>query len=277
MKAPEHAERQRTALLGLWRDVLIIATLAIWGLVSGAGFLIPLVLAVLAFVLVISVSDSVIAMRIGSFRPPRWFGNLVGIAIVTAGILSIMGILANQVTRLVSELPNYQGPIDAMLNRLAGFLGADLADALNGVIVDFDTSQLALTAAGRAGTFVSTFVLIFIYSSFLMAERRSIAQKITIAVADRDTGRRISHLLSTISFRLQRYVSIKTFISVITAGISYAVFKILGLDFAETWGVLTFALNFIPTIGSIVAVIFPALLALVLPSAFHLKLMVRLR
>ena len=55
----------------------------------------------------------------------------------------------------------------------------------------------------------------------------------------------------------------KTIISLLTAGISYTVFRLLGLEFAETWAVLTFALNFIPSIGSIVAVIFPALVSLV--------------
>ena len=70
-------------------------------------------------------------------------------------------------------------------------------------------------------------------------------------------------LLDAISISLQRYVGVKTLISLITAGISYSIFRLLGLEYAETWAVLTFALNFIPSIGSIIAVIFPAMIALV--------------
>lgn len=55
----------------------------------------------------------------------------------------------------------------------------------------------------------------------------------------------------------------KTFVSVLTSLISYSVFRWLDLEYAETWAVLTFALNFIPSIGSIVAVVFPAMVSLV--------------
>jgi len=50
---------------------------------------------------------------------------------------------------------------------------------------------------------------------------------------------------------------------VLTASLSYVVFRYLGLEFAETWAVLTFAFNFIPSIGSVVAVLFPAAVSLV--------------
>ena len=52
-------------------------------------------------------------------------------------------------------------------------------------------------------------------------------------------------------------------ISALTGLFSYAIFRFLGLEFAETWAVLTFALNFIPSIGSVIAVVFPAVVSLV--------------
>ena len=47
-----------------------------------------------------------------------------------------------------------------------------------------------------------------------------------------------------------------------TGGSSYVIFRLVGLDFAETWAILIFLLNYIPTIGSIIGVVFPTLLAL---------------
>jgi predicted PurR-regulated permease PerM len=55
----------------------------------------------------------------------------------------------------------------------------------------------------------------------------------------------------------------KTLVSLLTAVVSYVVLEMVGVDFAIIWALLVFFLNFIPTIGSIVAVVFPALLTLV--------------
>ncbi len=75
--------------------------------------------------------------------------------------------------------------------------------------------------------------------------------------------RRFERLIS-----LQRYVGIKTLVSLFTGIGSYAVMKPVGLDFAETWGVMAFVLNFILTIGSILEVALPRLLALVQYDTF---------
>ncbi|MBT8441987.1 MAG: AI-2E family transporter [Gammaproteobacteria bacterium] len=66
-----------------------------------------------------------------------------------------------------------------------------------------------------------------------------------------------------ISNTVQHYVGMKTGISLLTGVVSYAVLVVVGVDFAALWGLLIFLLNFIPNIGSVLGVIFPALLTLV--------------
>ena len=62
---------------------------------------------------------------------------------------------------------------------------------------------------------------------------------------------------------MRGYVAIKTLVSLMTAGCSWVVMALIGIDFAGFWAVLIFALNFIPYVGSIIAVAFPVTLALV--------------
>ena len=62
---------------------------------------------------------------------------------------------------------------------------------------------------------------------------------------------------------IQTYLWIKTVTSTITGMVSYGVLLTVGVDFAGFWAFTIFMLNFIPTIGSIIATLFPALLALI--------------
>jgi AI-2 transport protein TqsA len=63
--------------------------------------------------------------------------------------------------------------------------------------------------------------------------------------------------MQKINLEIKIYLRIKTFVSFLTAILSWIVLKIIGVDFAEFWALLIFVLNYIPTIGSIIAVLFP--------------------
>jgi AI-2 transport protein TqsA len=73
----------------------------------------------------------------------------------------------------------------------------------------------------------------------------------------------VNSVLTAVSESVRRYIWIKTVVSTLTGVASYAVLRWLGIDFAATWALLIFLLNYIPNIGSIIAVLFPALVALV--------------
>lgn len=49
---------------------------------------------------------------------------------------------------------------------------------------------------------------------------------------------------------MRRYISVKTAMSALTAVSCYAVMRLIGVDFAATWALLIFYLNYIPNIGS---------------------------
>lgn len=61
----------------------------------------------------------------------------------------------------------------------------------------------------------------------------------------------------------QHYMLIRTAIGLLNGVLAGIAAWLLGLDFALIWGLLTFLLNYIPTLGSVVAVIFPVLFAVV--------------
>ena len=70
-------------------------------------------------------------------------------------------------------------------------------------------------------------------------------------------------VLAAVSESVRRYISVKTGVSALTGVLCYVILRWLGVDFAATWALLIFFLNFIPNIGSIIGVALPALVALV--------------
>ncbi len=241
------------------RDVSIVATLMVLGLYAGSAFLIPLTLALLINVLIIALSDRITSLT----RVPVWLANIAGVTFVLAGLFVIMYILGSQATQFARSINTYEAQFDGAVNRIAGLIGSDVTSFIRDNLISIDMSYVARVLLGSATSLLNHFFLISLYVAFLMAERLAFRKKIQLAAGDPKTGAEFAAILDAITNSLQRYVGVKTFISLITAGISYSVFKVLGLEYAETWAVLTFALNFIPSIGSIIAVIFPAMIALV--------------
>jgi len=68
--------------------------------------------------------------------------------------------------------------------------------------------------------------------------------------------------LSHIDKNLRRYLGVKAFVSFLAASLEMIILLLFGVKFAVIWGLMTFVLNFIPSIGAILATLLPTLFAL---------------
>ena len=59
-----------------------------------------------------------------------------------------------------------------------------------------------------------------------------------------------------------------TLVSALTAGLSYLILRVVGVEYAGFWAATIFILNFIPTIGSILGTVLPTVFALLQFQAF---------
>ena len=65
-----------------------------------------------------------------------------------------------------------------------------------------------------------------------------------------------------IDSQIQRYLAIKTVVSLFTGVFALIVLMFFGVDFALLFGLLTVILNYIPNIGSFIATVFPVFIAI---------------
>lgn len=115
----------------------------------------------------------------------------------------------------------------------------------------------------QLGSIIANGFLIYLTMVFILLEASILPSKIKTALKNRtDTYED----LSTIADDVKRYLAIKTLISLATGVLVMVWLTFLHVKYPVVWGLIAFLLNFVPSIGSIIAAIPPTLLALVQPG-----------
>ena len=107
----------------------------------------------------------------------------------------------------------------------------------------------------------SKFVMTFVFLMFMMVESQYLDDKINKAFGK--NSERVRKIISAISEQVSQYLGTLALISFVAGVCAWLVLTILGVRLAAGWGVLTFLLNFIPTVGSIIATIPPVVMAVI--------------
>ena len=193
-------------------------------------------------------------IRIGEFQLPRWLAALLGVAVVVLGLYVIQSILLGQVDAITVAWPRYMARFETIVGDLTQWLGAEQSAKLKQAIMSIDLTRRVAGVVSSAQSFVVSFLLILAYVGFLFVESAYMRQKVVAMFPDETRASEVSAILAAVSESVRRYIWIKTVVSTLTAVASYVVLRALGIDFAATWALLIFLLNYIPNIGSIVAV-----------------------
>lgn len=119
--------------------------------------------------------------------------------------------------------------------------------------------------ASGLGSFASALgvaVLAFTVLVFLLFEVKDYRKKFGRGVLPGANNAKVIHAFERMSGKFTRYFLVQLFVSV-TTGVSVSLYCwLVGVEFPFVWGLLTAMLNFIPTVGSIIAVVPLTLFAL---------------
>ena len=252
--------------------VFIFVVLAFYLLYIGKDLLLPLVIAIALWYLIFTLGNAFSHVSIGQFQFPKpvcliaSFFTFVGLAWL------VINFLSSTVDDVLEIAPVYQENLNARLESLAfvdigEFEGQSFGQLLSSWI---DIPAYARSIASSLTSILASGGLILIYLGFLFLEQGHFNKKIAALVSDREREKDINKLLHRIRDDIQKYVIIKVFTSSLTGILSYVFLRFMEVDFAGVWGLIIFLLNFIPTVGSIVATIFPALIAFAQSDGYSL-------
>lgn len=114
---------------------------------------------------------------------------------------------------------------------------------------------------GRVNTTLSFWLIALVYVVLGLLEVDDMQRKITV-LDNRELARVLLDGSAATAAKFRKYILVRTQMSAIT-GLLVGIFAwIAGLQFAVEWGVIAFALNYIPFIGPFIATLFPTLLAM---------------
>lgn len=101
--------------------------------------------------------------------------------------------------------------------------------------------------------------LIFVMLGLLEVD---IMQRKLAGAAPGTAGERLLAASTGIARKLRKYMAVRTVMSVLTGIAVWALTALLGLELALAWGVMAFALNYIPFVGPLMATLLPTIFAL---------------
>ncbi|MBN2321157.1 MAG: AI-2E family transporter [Acidobacteria bacterium] len=242
-------------------NLIVIAAclvIVIAGLRAATSIIVPFLISVFVAVVSLPLQNWLIARKVPV--------SLAIFLTLTADVLVLVGfgfLVGGQVQGFANEVDEYQKRLDGLVKSMDQYLdplGFDISSA--GIITFLKENVLDIfkNALLRGYSLVSNFVLILLTILFVLFEASGFAAKLDRAIGypTHNTIR-----LDKIKKDIQQYLLVKTLVSLATGllvGISLA---LMGLDFPVLWGLLAFLLNYIPSLGSIIAAVPPVLLAII--------------
>ena len=273
--------------------VLAAFVVVVAGMKAASSIVVPILAAI--FVAVVSLPPTAMLVKLGI---RRWLATLTVFFVVMLFGLAAAAIFTTTATALAAEIPQYQELLQVKIDSAVEWLesrglklggnpeaavsAADTAsktpDAVEEPMSESTTvgvaqiSQLTdldvlfpyiqRTLNTLVGLLQDT-VFVLLTVVFILMEVTAIPTKVRMIAsqsAGEDTLERWRHVLSD----LQGYLVVKTFTSAATGVIAGVGCWMLGLPYAIVFGLIAFVLNYVPSLGSIIAAIPPILVALVL-------------
>jgi predicted PurR-regulated permease PerM len=251
----QEASNRGSAVISFAAVVIVIL-----GLQTAKDLLVPFLVA--AFLALITVRPMLWMQK---RRVPAFAGALLIVTTIMLILATVGTIVGSSIAEFTAALPTYQARLDTIVDGFIVFLienlnGDESIESLGDMIDPGWAMGFAATILnGLKGVLTNVFLIIFTMI-FMLLEASSAETKIAAAF-----GRSTESLQRPRQFlaNLGRYLGIKTIVSIATGLLAGLLTWSIGVDFPLLWAMLAFLLNYVPTIGSIIAAVPAVLLALV--------------
>jgi predicted PurR-regulated permease PerM len=255
-------DRLRAVLYGT-----VLMLIVGWVLYIGQSIFIPAVLGAVVVYVIVGLAHALGRLPAVGPRLPLQLRYLFSVVVIGLVFFLLAYLIMANKERALTLAPQYQQSLLAAIQQLAVRFGFETeptwATLRQELMAQVNLQRLAGSLLASLGSLLVTFVVVFLYATFLLVERRGFAAKLAKLSDDPRRVARIRDLIGAINRRIGSYLALKTLLSLLLGVVSWGVMALYGLEFAALWAVLTAFLNFVPYVGSVLGVVFPVLMAVV--------------
>jgi predicted PurR-regulated permease PerM len=239
---------------------LIVITVVVVAIYA-QSIIIPFILAVLFWFIIRVIKKLFLKIKFLQ-RWPQWLLTILSSFILLVILYLAIDVITTNIQQLSAKLPEYQANVSSVTLSINEKFDTDLMTVFSDYAKDFDFSTiLSSLLSALTGLFGNTFTIL-LYMLFLLLEEPILSYKLKAMYPDEKRLEHVKTLIGKIDTSVGSYIALKTIVSLITGVLSYTALLFIGVDAPAFWAFLIFILNFIPTIGSLIATTFPTIFAL---------------
>ncbi len=238
---------------------LIVITVVVI-LIYAQSIIIPFVLAVL-FWFLIRVIKKVLSKIKFINRLPKWLLSTISSLLLLSFLVFVIEMITRNIQDLSTTLPLYEENIQKITSTVNQQYNIDVQNMIKDFTKDINFRQiLSRLFTALTGIFGDAFTVL-LYLIFILLEESTFQKKLQNMYPERKNYERVKQLIVKIDRSISNYIALKTLVSFLTGFLSYLALISIGVEAPLFWAFLIFVLNFIPTIGSLIATFFPAFFA----------------
>ena len=189
---------------------------------------------------------------------PSWLKSMLSAVVILSVLVVISRIVSDNISSLASTYPAYDANVIKLVDTINSTFDIDLRESVIGYSADLDIGKILGSTFNSITEILGSAVMIIIYALFIFLEASRLPTKVRKAIIKQEQYDELLDISQRIENSIGKYLRLKTLISLLTGSLSYVVLLLIGLDAPVFWAFLIFLLNYIPTIGSLVATTFPA-------------------
>ncbi|WP_435140534.1 AI-2E family transporter [Pseudopelagicola sp. nBUS_19] len=244
--------------------IAIIATG--WFLRVAQPVLVPIVLGALVAFLMDGVSRELERIPFYSRVIPKWL-HMTMTTIVFFLILMVgVGFFVRNLEPVVRAIPQYAESLSGTVSNIAARFDYEIEltwKSLDRVIFDNIDLQLVIRHTLNSVSYtIGYMVLVFLYAILFLIERNNISSKLAAIFPEPKVRKTVWHTVDLITNQIGMYFTTKTMVNAVLGVICWFIFLLFGVEFAAFFAVLTAIFNYIPYVGSWIAMALPMLFAL---------------